>query len=290
MPNFTQYGDTTGRLGGFRHAGDQTLPSGGPGFLPDVITLIGDAEALAGFARGGNDTATGVGYATVVIGDARSMSGFSRGGADLLTASGGNNTLYGDAVTMSGFALGGDDHLIFGGGIGARTGATNTLFGDAETMTGFARGGDDVLTGPSSIYSSESFLYGDARTLSGHAWAGNDTLIGVALQTEHMWGDAAEIEGKHVHTGDDTFVFARLNGTDFIHDFEQGKDLIDLTGYAAADIHDFADLQPLITVAGEDSTITFGSHQTGRFPGEMVVDSIAVLGVAALTAEDFLFA
>jgi serralysin len=290
MPDFTQYGDTTGRLGGFRHAGDQTLPSGGPGFLPDTITLIGDAEALAGFARGGNDTAAGIGYTAIVIGDARSMSGSSHGGDDTLSVSGYNTTLYGDAVTMKGFAVGGDDHLTFGFGFGARPSTTNTLFGDAETMAGFARGGDDVLTGPSSVYYSTSFLYGDGHTLSGHAWAGDDTLISVFQVTEHMWGDAVEIEGRHVHTGNDTFVFARLNGTDFIHDFEQGKDLIDLTGYAAANIHGFADLQPLITVAGEDSTITFGSHQSGRFPGETVVDSIAVLGVAALTAEDFLFA
>lgn len=290
MPDFTQYGDTTGRLGGFEQAGDQTLPSGGPGFLPDVITLIGDAEALAGFAQGGDDTVAGYGRTAVIIGDARSMSGFSQGGTDTLTASGYRTTLYGDAVTMSGHAAGGNDHLTFGGGIGARPSTNNTLFGDAETMTGFARGGDDVLTGPSSVYYAQSFLYGDAHTLSGHSRAGNDTLVSVFQVTEHMWGDAAEIEGKHVHTGNDTFVFARFNGTDFIHDFEQGKDLIDLTGYASANIRGFADLQPLITVTGEGSTITFGSHETGRFPGETVVDSIAVLGVATLTAGDFLFA
>ena len=44
-----------------------------------------------------------------------------------------------------------------------------------------------------------------------------------------MWGDAAEYYSSDVQRGSDTFVFLEDNGTDTIYDFEQGKDVIDLT-------------------------------------------------------------
>jgi Ca2+-binding RTX toxin-like protein len=98
---------------------------------------------------------------------------------------------------------------------------------------GYARGGNDVLTGNGL----ENVLYGDAETLSDHARGGNDRLIS-GTGIDHMYGDAATIADT-ARTVHDTFVFAPNNGQDFIYDFQQGQDRIEVDGGA---VHDFNDL------------------------------------------------
>ena len=79
--------------------------------------------------------------------------------------------------------------------------------------------------------------------------------------------------------GHDRFVFAPGDGSDVIRDFELGKDLIDLTGFAGLT---FADLAP---VGATDTVIDLGIAGGGA--GQTM---ITVQNIASLTAADFLFA
>jgi hypothetical protein len=226
----------------------------------------------------------------VLGGDAEHMEGRSRGGDDRLGFSGPKGWLYGDAITMGGHAVGGDDHLVASAGSGtARRASTSTLYGDAADMWGHARGGDDVLIGPVGGYHGDSAdLYGDAWRMSGHACGGDDRLVSSSTKNERMWGDASVIEGPHVRTGADVFVFGWHTGKDSIHDFERGKDLVDLTALAAQGIHGFEDVAPLLSETGEGSLILFRREETAFYG--VLEDSITFFGVRGLGACDFLFA
>ena len=46
--------------------------------------------------------------------------------------------------------------------------------------------------------------------------------------TDDMWGDFQNVNGGPPHFGHDTFVFGPHNGDDFIHDFHQFEDTIEI--------------------------------------------------------------
>ena len=115
-------------------------------------------------------------------------------------------------------------------------------------------GGDDQLV----------VIGGSGNDLDGGT--GKDTLAGGS-------GDDAFFGG----TGADAFVFGPPTGHDTVLDFESGRDRIDLTAFASADIHGFSDLT-IDTVNG-DSIIRFDPN-----------NDITVKSVAALKASDFWFA
>jgi hypothetical protein len=110
----------------------------------------------------------------------------------------------------------------------------------------------------------------------GSATAGNDRLIG-GRRTDHFWGDAAML-GDGVEGGEDIFVIKSNNGTDTIHDFELGKDIMELRNGVSM----FADLP--LTVYGSDSIVDFGDGNS------ITVSSTAAGGVSLLTETDFMFA
>ena len=91
-----------------------------------------------------------------------------------------------------------------------------------------------------------------------------------------MWGGAASVDAT-VALGHNTFVFAATAGHDTIEDFHHGLDVIDLTGFASAGVHHFADL--LLAHSGGATVLTFAS-------GTM----INVAGMVAVEASDFHFA
>jgi hypothetical protein len=91
-----------------------------------------------------------------------------------------------------------------------------------------------------------------------------------------MWGDAAVL-GAGIAGGADTFAFAAGNGSDIVHDFELGKDVIEVGTGAAG----FSELS--ISAAGADSVIDFGG-------GNSVVVKDTTSGGASLLGEaDFVF-
>jgi hypothetical protein len=296
----TEFGDTSGTLGGHAIGAAQNLTKAFTGQNGQIDgTLVGDANALAAHAIGGNDTlALTVFGGGSVIGDAISMSAESHGGDDQIDVlARGSASAAGDAVTLSSNAQGGNDRIYVNASYGPAT-----AYGDADTMSGHAQGGNDTVTG-SELHAALQ-LYGDAQTLSGWAVGGNDTMIagsnpsnltqiygdGAALldhatggndmlisglNDDEMWGDAATVARTAI-TGADTFVFSPTNGHDTIEDFQPGQDHIELKGYA--DITNIAQLMPYVTDTTTGALITFDAN-----------DSILVLNDQNLTSGDFIF-
>jgi hypothetical protein len=84
----------------------------------------------------GGDTAT-----SFLYGDAYAISGNARGGNDTLRGGkSANNEMYDDAYAMSGSTCGGDDTLRGGG-----SRATNLLYRDAYVMSDDSHGGNDTF-------------------------------------------------------------------------------------------------------------------------------------------------
>lgn len=285
MTDFVEYGDTDGTLGDRDHGGDQTLSGPAPSptmpFFADFVRLVGDAEVLANRAQGGDDTIRALGGTNTLIGDAQAMTGRAQGGDDTVGGgSGFNNTLYGDAVEMSARAQGGDDALQAPGAVGTRTASVSDLFGDAYTLSDRAVGGDDTLVGASGFTGTTARLYGDGYVLLDRAEGGNDRLVS-SFSPEEMWGDAY-LAGPNTETGSDVFVFAPGNDRDLIHDFEQGKDRIDLTAFAGAGIDNFEALAPRILEQADGSLVILDV-------GNLTGSSVVVAGAFGLGAQDFLF-
>jgi hypothetical protein len=136
-----------------------------------------------------------------------------------------------------------------------------------------------------------------------------------------MWGDA-DVMADSAQGGYDTFVFAADNGLDFIYDFEQGKDHVDLSaldliippGHVPVDklpaqglaglenapptktdfevldsngngFLDDGDLYVSAASGGQDTVIDLGAALGGA-SGE---DTLTVMGVTALAEADLLF-
>ncbi len=257
------------------------------GTAPGGDILWGDAQEMHNNSHGGNDLLIGGpsdAFNSQLFGDAGSMFDFSRGGNDTLLGGGGQQTfLYGDAAAMFDDTRGGNDHLIAGNA------AVSDLQGDARIMVDQSRGGNDTLVG-SSDPNAVSNLYGDAFDMRDHARGGNDTLVS-GPGTDHMWGDAAMLNGVAasptaptttiaggIVTGADTFVFAPGGGHDDIGDFRQtDHDRIDVRAWGFHGLGDMA-----ISASGADVRIDFDAH-----------DSVTLLGFGDpghLRASDFLFA
>lgn len=146
----------------------------------------------------------------------------------------------------------------------------------AENHLDGGNGNDTLVATVASGSAGTSFLNGGS---------GDDRLTVVGGTDNHLDGGTGKdtlISG----TGDDTFfggrgadafTFAPPNGHDTISDFDSGRDLIDLTAFASADIHDFSDLT--IDTTNGDSVIRFDTD-----------NDVTVVGVAHLKAADFLFA
>lgn len=178
-------------------------------------------------------------------------------GNDVVDGGNGDDTLYGDSKSATartydhavpeeqdGSSLneiyGGNDDIV--GGLG-----TDLIFGDFKTALASSYqdfdvsvivAGDDHLDGGEG----DDWLYGEgvsAEAIDGGGvvtasiQCGNDTLIGGAGD-DNLVGDFATVaitgDGL-VETGADTFVFSPGSGLDTIHDFEVGKDKIDISGY-----------------------------------------------------------
>lgn len=286
MVDFVDYGDTDGPLGGRERAGDQTLATElpPPPSNYDLVRLVGDAEVLAERATGGDDTIRQAfyGVTTVLIGDARIMSNRAQGGDDVIRNNTGvTNTIYGDAEEMSGRTRGGDDVVEAPAPPFTRTAASSDVFGDARTLTGRAVGGDDILRGAIGFEGSTARLYGDGFELRGRTQGGDDRLVSRAYATDEMWGDAQHV-GRLAGTGNDVFVFSPGNGSDVIHDFEPGKDRIDLSAFAEAGIGGFEDLEGRIQLQDNGSLIVLDTS-------DVTGNSVLVAGVHELSSGDFLF-
>lgn len=140
-------------------------------------------------------------------------------------------------------------------------------------MAGHGVGGKGRLLGASGP-GIMSLLRGDADCRSGNSLGGNDALCsGGNGAATALLGDAATMRDNAV----DVFVFRPADGEATIHDFGQGRDLIDLRTFGRPwSPWDFDDLS-IAGTAGE-SVVSFGGGNT-----------MTVAGIPGLASDDFRF-
>lgn len=147
----------------------------------------------------------------------------------------------------------------------------DTIYADIGDDLVFAGSGDDFLFGNT----------GD-DTLSGQD--GQDELVGGlgadVLQggagTDHLWGGIYAADGSQ-----DRFVFESGCGIDYVHDFETGLDILDLSGFEA----DWMSIWNAVSDLGWATQVDLASI------GGDADDCIYLVGTesATLSAEDFGF-
>lgn len=222
--------------------------------LSDIESVIGSdfADALIGTLGSVNNTLSG------------------GGGNDFLAGLGGADVLFGgagvDTADYSGSSAGVTVRLWNGTGEGGS--AEGDTLSDIENLNGSAF--NDALLGS---------LGAVANTLSGGA--GNDYLNGLGGNDNLFGGTGADIldggAGADILSGGagaDKFVFGTGSGADTVTLFEDGSDLVDLTGTLT-----FADLT-LSAISGGVRVEITGTP----------ADHIDLLGVALenITASDFI--
>lgn len=244
--------------------GNDSLRGGGG----DIDFLFGEAFLMSDGSQGGNDTLTAQAIESYLFGDAQLMQGSSRGGNDTLTSGGALNYLFGDALNMDENTRGGNDML--------EASRSAALYGDAFSMSGQSQGGNDRLSGGDA---SDSFMVGDGRFAGSIQVRGGSDILSSGSGNDQMWGDFVEwaVGTPAAAFGADIFCFGLDNGTDTIHDYQQGKDRIDLSGKGITDLLGFT-----MTIEGANLILGFGDASADG--------QITVIGVGQLTDADFIFA
>ena len=215
----------------------------------------------------------------------------STGGDDIITGGASSLLAYGDAYGMSS-STGGNDTIT--GGAGPAGFIENFLVGDAfQTSEGHSTGGNDTLTGGicggNTLVGDIAYVYAGASVQGG-----NDRLVSAANTPDDMWGDFQNIVGGTVAGGHDTFVFKSNNGNDIVHDFHQGEDIIELGNGLLKTSANGAAQMSLKAASNllHFSIETVDANHDGSTDSVIHFDannSVTVLGVAHLTAQDFFF-
>jgi hypothetical protein len=309
------YGNDSWRDGDWIGDGDRDVLAGLA--TPDLIFGVGGDDVLVGeggndslyggdgndqlfagagdngddrlYGENGNDTLGGGAGNDIVTGGPGSDTLFGGEGADILRAGnpnavssdGGSTTnviwagagadsIFGDntADTLGGgagidtfFTAGGAD-VVFGGKGDAATNGDIIRAGDGDDTVFASNGNDDVMgEGGSDI------LYGGDGNDTIAGGTGNDTLWG-GFDNDLLLGEA----------GADVFGFAVGSGRDTVRGFEDGIDLIDLSGYAGAG--GFPDIQAKLFAATGGVEIRLSATDIVLLEG---------INLAILTADDFTF-
>jgi len=208
----------------------------------DMLPYYGRGSIFGG---GGNDTLTGTAGSDFIGGGE---------GNDVLTDNYGSNELRGGM---------GDDTLTVGHGS-----AGSTLKGGA---------GDDMLTSGAG----SDFLYGGSGYDTLVGGRGDDALYGNRGRDVLNGGEGDDlIDGGRSHDtltgglGSDIFVFRALDkGHDIITDFEDGSDLIQISGLGFGEL-DFTAVEDGVMITSEAMT------------GEILLEGV---DAAMLDTSDFLF-
>ncbi len=255
-------------------------------------TLIGGTGDDWYYIRNSNDVITenaGEGdtdyaftYVDYVLGDnvermrmfgATHIDGTGNASNNALYGNYGNNTLSGlDGNDFIDGGAGGDTML---GGLGDDTFVVDSVL---DTVTENAGEGTDTVLSHANYTLGDNLerlrLQGSAN-LNATGNSENNILFGNSGDNR-ITGGAGD-DGLNGLAGNDTFVFELGSGNDLIGDFENGSDLIDISGW---NITDFNDL--LITEFNGDTTITFDG----------ATDSVVIDNTASnnIDASDFIFA
>ena len=286
----------------YGNAGPDTLRGDALNFV-NYYNSSGNAEI-----QGGNDTIYGGEDNDTVTGDAQymrnenSFNGYSQsqiGGDDLIFGGNGGDNLRGDAFQfLAQSSDGGASSHLGGNDIINGEAGEDFIYGDADsaivnaqysyyssyTPTTTLTGGDDVLNGGAG----NDHIYGDFEQVVTNGtvsrgsitFTGGDDIIEGGAGNDHLYGDwdsanfstATSITPTLVG-GEDTFVFATGSDQDYIYDFQDGIDDIDVSAFDYDDISDLT-----IVVSDGHSVIDFGDG-----------DTVTVLNVTTLAGDDFIF-
>lgn len=207
----------------------------------------------------------------------------SKGGNDVLNGGEGNDEMHGNAGadTLNGGT--GDDALSGDEGndiINAGQGDDNASGGVGDDKIR-GESGDDVLLGDDG----KDYLHGGAGNdeLDGGngtdklvGGAGSDTLEGGAGD-DHLWGGDWSADAAS-----DTFVFDFGTGKDYVHDFEEGFDVIDLSSLQT----NMEEVAAVTTDLGW-ATIIDLQQLDGGLSGDLIV--LSSVDASALDVDSFIF-
>lgn len=241
--------------------------------------LDGTAGADTIHGSGGEDTLTGQGGNDLLRGNYGDDRLDGQGGADMLrggrgddtvSGGGGNDTLWGEPGDddMSGgnghdrlIGSSGADILRGGGGNDSLNGGNHgdSMYGEEGNDTLSAGRGNDLLvdargdnelrggSGRDTVTAGEGAdrIFGDGGADTLHGGAGSDTIRG---------GGAADTidggQGDDLLIGDwgrDHFIFVPGGGNDTLRDFEDGRDIINLTAYGFGSLTEIANRADVVT-------------------------------------------
>ncbi len=272
------------------NSGDDTIAGFSDGFdRIDVtgINIFGLGDML--FSQSGSDVLIDFQNGSTVLVEDAVVADFDDN--DFLYATLGTQGTSGDD-TMVGTAgddwfvgLAGDDLITGDIGDDLLEGGDDrdTIDGGADNDTILGGNGNDSIDGGAGNDSLDGGNSNDTM----HGGAGNDLLIGGSGK-DSMYGDAGDdtlmggtsIDVLEGGAGFDVFVFESNANDDFITDFEDGVDLIDISALiTAGDITGFGDL--VFSQIGNNVRITlYGSNDL----------TILTENVANLTIDDFIIA
>ncbi|SLN21911.1 RTX-I toxin determinant A from serotypes 1/9 [Pseudoruegeria aquimaris] len=202
---------------------------------PSVVSLAGGNDDL----RGGDGD-------DVMFGEAGDDKLHGGSGDDELSGGEGNDKILGGTGNDSLDGGSGDDKLMSGGG-------HDTVEGGAGNDYIHAGGGDDVIDGGA----------GADKIVGG---AGSDVISGGA-GNDHLWGGNWAADGSS-----DTFVVARGGGSDMVHDFESGHDVVDLSDYGLS----YEQLQGLMEDQGWATVIDLSSIEGGPPGDKLILKSVSI--------------
>ncbi len=189
---------------------DRLVGNGGDDLLfggPGADTAIGGAGADGMDGGPGSDVLRGGRGEDALVGGEGNDTAVGGGGADGIDGQDGNDRLRGQ---------GGDDTLVGGGG-------RDTLDGGGGDDAIGGRAGDDAIDGGRGV----DELFGEAGRDTIFGGRGDDSLFGGGGGDRLVGGRGSDV--LFGGTGRDVFSFGARDGGDAIADFENGRDLIEIT-------------------------------------------------------------
>ena len=263
-------------------------------FGNDVINAAAQGSSVEIYGVGGNDTITGSAQGDMLwagVGDDIVSAGggddmlFGDFGADSLSAGDGADRIYADSSDILIDGGNGFDAVYISGGTGMSinmatahiewiadtVSGNDTINGSALTVDGnvYAGGGADIISGGAGM----DFLWGEVGNDGITGGANNDTLVG-GTGSDTLTGGTG-LDTIYTNSGGggdgvlDIVIFDAAGwGTDFVYDFDDGIDKLNLNGSGAmigtvtiSNVGGHANVQfgaDLIIVVGAGATFDLG--------------------------------